>query len=140
MVMKILKDTEPKISGIWNQNPLINPYESDIVFRPTQILEVVRVCMEELYSRVSSISNQNVLLKLLNIHGNNTTEYHRKHAGGTERSRQLRRRTNRTTIVWINCTIRLSLPFWIKVRMTSESIRFGPEAAWPKSNNHVETG
>jgi hypothetical protein len=29
MIMKTLKDTEPKISGLWNKNLLINPEEID---------------------------------------------------------------------------------------------------------------
>jgi hypothetical protein len=57
MIMKTLKDAEPKISGFCNKNPLINPDESYIIYRPTQILGVVRICMERLYSWVSIISS-----------------------------------------------------------------------------------
>jgi hypothetical protein len=57
MIIKTLKDAEPKISGLWNKNPLINPDESYIVYRPMQILGVVGICMERLYSRVSIISS-----------------------------------------------------------------------------------
>jgi hypothetical protein len=34
MIMKTLKDTELKISIIWNKNLLINPDELHIVYRP----------------------------------------------------------------------------------------------------------
>jgi hypothetical protein len=34
MIMKTLKDMEPKISGLWNKNPLINLDKSHIVYRP----------------------------------------------------------------------------------------------------------
>jgi hypothetical protein len=35
MIMKTLKDAELKISRLWSKNPLINPDESYIVYRPT---------------------------------------------------------------------------------------------------------
>jgi hypothetical protein len=57
MIIKTLKDAEPKISGLWNKNPLINPNEFYIVYRPMQILGVVGICMERLYSWVSIISS-----------------------------------------------------------------------------------
>jgi hypothetical protein len=57
MIMKTLKDTEPKISGLWNKNLLINPNESYIVYRPMQIFGVVEICMERLYSWVSIINS-----------------------------------------------------------------------------------
>jgi hypothetical protein len=56
MIMKTLKDMEPKISGLWNKNPLIDLDESHIIYRPMQILGVVRICTERLYSWVSIIS------------------------------------------------------------------------------------
>jgi hypothetical protein len=69
MIIKTLEDMELKVSGLWNKNPLINLDESCIVYRPMQIFGVVGICTERLYSWVSIISSQNVLLKLLNIHG-----------------------------------------------------------------------
>jgi hypothetical protein len=57
IIMKTLKDAEPQISRLWNKNPLINPDESHMVYRPTQILGVVGVCTERLYSWVSIISS-----------------------------------------------------------------------------------
>jgi hypothetical protein len=137
--MKTLKDMEPKISGIWNKNLLINPNKFYIVYRPTQILRVVEICMERLYGWVSIISSQNVLLKLLNIHSNNTMENYWKHCSSSERSRQLSRRKNRMTILWIDCTIKLSLLFWVEVRLLSKSIGFSSEVARSKSNNHVKS-
>jgi hypothetical protein len=35
MIIKTLKDVEPKISGLWNKNLLIDPDESYIVYRAT---------------------------------------------------------------------------------------------------------
>jgi hypothetical protein len=140
MIMKTLKDMAPEISGLWNKNPLINPDESYIVYRPTLILGVVRICTERLYSWVSIISSQNVLLKLLNIYGNNTMESYWKHHSGSEKSRQLSRRKNRTTILWIDCTIRLSLPFWVEVRSTIKCIRFCFKATGTESDNHIKSG
>jgi hypothetical protein len=139
MIMKTLKDAELRISGLWNKNPLIDPDESYIVYGPTQIFGVVGICMERLYSWVSIISSQNVLLKLLNIHSNNTTESYRKHHSGSERSRQLSRRKNRMTILWIDYTIRLSLPFWVEVRPMSKCIGFCSEAARTEPNNHIKS-
>jgi hypothetical protein len=140
MIMKTLKDVELKISALWDKNPLINPDKSYIVYRLTQIFGVVRICTEGLYSWVSIISRQNVLLKLLNIHSNNTTESYRKHRSGSERSEQLSRRKNRTTILWIDCTIRFSLSFWVEVRLTSKCIRFCSKAAGAESDNHIKSG
>jgi hypothetical protein len=57
MIIKTLKDTEPKISGLWDKNPLIDPDKSHIVYRPTWILGVVGICTERLYSWVSIISS-----------------------------------------------------------------------------------
>jgi hypothetical protein len=140
MIIKTLKDAEPKISGLWNKSPLINPDESYIIYRPTQIFGVVGICTERLYSWVSIINSQNVLLKLLNIHSNNTTESYQKQCSGSERSGQLSRRKNRMTILWIDCTIRLSLPFWIEVRPTSKCVGFCSKAARTESNNHIKSG
>jgi hypothetical protein len=53
IIMKTLKDVEPKISGLWNKNSLINPDKSHIVYRPTRIFGIVGICMERLYSWVS---------------------------------------------------------------------------------------
>jgi hypothetical protein len=139
MIMKTLKDAELKISGLWNKNPLIDSDKSYIVYRPTRIFGVVGICTERLYSWVSIISSQNVLLKFLNIHSNNTTESYWKHRSGSERSRQLSRRKNRMTILWIDCTIRLFLPFWVEVRPTSKCVGFCSEAARMKSNNHIKS-
>jgi hypothetical protein len=139
MIMKTLKDTKPKISGLWDKNLLIDPDESYIVYRPTCIFGVVGICTERLYSWVSIISRQNVLLKLLNIHSNNTMESYWKHRSGLGRSGQLSRRKNRTTILWIDCTIRFSLPFWIEVRPTSQCVGFCSEVAGTESNNHIES-
>jgi hypothetical protein len=135
--MKTLKDAEPKISRLWNKNPLINPDESYIIYRPTQIFGAVGICMERLYSWVSIINSKNVLLKLLNIHSNNTMESHWKHCSGLERSGQLSRRKNRMTILWIDCTIRLSFPFWVEVRPTSKCIGFCSEAARSPGQNLI---
>jgi hypothetical protein len=140
MIMKTLKDMEPKISRLWNKNLLIDPDESYIVYRPTQIFGVVRICMERLYSWVNIISSQNVLLKLLNIHSNNTTESYPKHRSGSERSGQLSRRKNRMTILWIDCTIRFSLAFWVEVRLTSKCIGFCSEVARTEPNYHINSG
>jgi hypothetical protein len=57
MIIKTLKDAEPKIIRLWNKNPLINLDESHIVYRPMRILGVVGICMERLYSWVSIISS-----------------------------------------------------------------------------------
>jgi hypothetical protein len=57
MIIKTLKDAELKISGLWNKNLLIDPDKSHIVYRPTQILGVVGICMKRLYSWVSIISS-----------------------------------------------------------------------------------
>jgi hypothetical protein len=53
IILKTLKDMELKISGPWNKNPLIDPDESHIVYRPTQIFGIVGICTERLYSWVS---------------------------------------------------------------------------------------
>jgi hypothetical protein len=140
MIMKTLKDAEPKISRLWNKNPLIDLDESYIVYRPTQIFGVVGICTERLYSWVSIISSQNVLLKLLNIHSNNTMESYQKHRSCSERSRQWSRRKNRTTILWIDCTIRLPLPFLVEVRPMSKCIRFCSEVARMDPNYHIKSG
>jgi hypothetical protein len=50
IIIKTLKDMKPKISRIWNKNPLINLDESHIIYRPMRIFEVVGICMERLYS------------------------------------------------------------------------------------------
>jgi hypothetical protein len=57
MIIKTLKDVEPKISRLWNKNPLIDLDKSNIIYRPMRIFEVVRICMERLYSWVSIISS-----------------------------------------------------------------------------------
>jgi hypothetical protein len=57
IIMKTLKDMEPKISGFQNKNLLINLDESHIVYRPMRIFGVVGICMKRLYSWVSIISS-----------------------------------------------------------------------------------
>jgi hypothetical protein len=57
MIIKTLKDAEPKISGLWNKNLLIDLDKFYIIYRPTQIFGVVGICTERLYSWVSLISS-----------------------------------------------------------------------------------
>jgi hypothetical protein len=47
MIIKALKDAEPKISGLRNKNPLIDLDKSYIVYRPTRIFGVVGISLME---------------------------------------------------------------------------------------------
>ena len=110
MIMIGAENMETEITRQRDINPLVNPDEPKSVLRPSSILSVGDICYIRLYSFVSIQSGNDLLIELVNIHGNDATECGGQQDRGLERFRKNFRRKNRFKIRRIDFTKVFSPP------------------------------